>query len=388
MKRLDAENCLYSLMPTARLRSSMISDAAVLLGSRYYGPPRTPVHNHGLMANIQLFRAGTLLNVPAWKSVAIKRMVTEASLAFSAKGVTFEQSSEYQLVNINLWTLASTYLRQSGYASAADSIDRTLARAVAAFRWMTEPDGRIVQIGDSTKRLGDPHPTYTNRIFKDDATGWIVGRWSWRDPNTTYYTVRYGPAQRAHGQHDRAGGVTWSTAGVRVLVGPGKYNYDRTSKWYSYQYSPQSHNVAVPHGRSVTNNGGSASASLIQAPAHTWTINDNMFGADHSRTIYVNRATQMMRVVDHFADVPWWRQHWHLDFAWQLVSESSRKLTFSHPSGKRLSVTTTGRLLDVIKGDFSPVQGWNFPVFGSRVSAHEIVIRSYGKSSTTNFAVH
>jgi hypothetical protein len=387
MKRLDAENCLYSLLPSAALRAGMMADANVLSGWRYSGPPRSPVHNHGLMANIQLFRAGTLLKLSAMKAAAVKRMVNEAPLAFSPRGVTYEQSSEYQLVNINLWTMASAYLRESGYPSAAASIDRTLAKALTAFRWMTEPDGRVVQIGDSTRRLGDPYPTYVARVFRDDVTGWLVGRWSWRDPNTTYYTVRYGPAQRAHGQHDRAGGVTWSPAGVRVLVGPGKFNYDATTKWYAYQRGPQSHNVAVPNGRSVTGNGGAVTASVVRAAAHAWTVRDTMFGTSHSRTINVNRATRTIRVSDSFARTTWWRQHWHLDPTWRLVSQSSTVLRFSHPSGKRLLVTTTGRLSSVVKGDTAPVRGWNFPGFGERTAAYEIAIRSYAKGSITSFKV-
>jgi hypothetical protein len=387
MKRLDAENCLYSLMPSAALRAGMLKDARVLLGARYYGPPRTSVHNHGLMANIQLFRAGTLLHIPFWRSVAIKRMVNEAPLAFSPKGVTFEQSSEYQLVNINLWALATGYLRQAGYTAAADSIDRTLARARAAYRWMTEPDGRIVQIGDSTMRTGDPHPGYVARLFREDSSGWIIGRWSWRDADTTYYTVRYGPPHRAHGQHDRAGGVTWSSAGVRVLVGPGKYTYDNTTEWYAYQRGPQSHNVAVPQGRSVSGNGGSVSASVVQAAAHAWTVHDTMFGTNHARIINVNHAAQSIRVTDKFIGASFWHQYWHLDPSWRLVDQASTRLTFSHPSGKRLSVTTTGRLSRVVRGVASPVQGWNYPAFGSKISAPEIVIRSYGKSSITVFQV-
>jgi hypothetical protein len=173
-----------------------------------------------------------------------------------------------------------------------------------------------------------------------------------------------------------------------VLVGPGKFNYDTTSKWYAYQHGPQSHNVAIPDGRSVTNNGGSVSASLVQTPAHAWNIKDKMFGIDHSRNINVNRDTKTMRVTDYFPGASLWRQHWHLDPAWQLVSKSSTKLTLSHPSGKRLVVTTTGRLSDVVRGDTWPVQGWNYPDFGSRVSAYEIVIRSYGKSSISSFRVY
>src|SRR3954449_12206137 len=97
---------------------------------------------------------------------------------------------------------------------------------------------------------GGARPEATARPFRDDEAGLGGGRWSWSDSATTYYTVRYGPPMRAHGQEDR-GGVTWSPRGVRVLVNSGRYTYDAASRFLAYQDGPFSHNVAVPRGGTV-----------------------------------------------------------------------------------------------------------------------------------------
>ena len=111
--------------------------------------------------------------------------------------------------------------------------------------WLTEPDGKIVLIGDADEQAGVTRPGASARSFRDDEAGLGVGRWSWNDTATTYYTVRYGPPMRAHGQEDRDG-VTWTPHGVRVLVNPGRYTYDPASRFIAYQDGPSSHNVAVP----------------------------------------------------------------------------------------------------------------------------------------------
>jgi hypothetical protein len=390
LRRLETENCLYALTGAASLRAGMTADANVLLGSRYYGPPNYPVHNHGLMANLQLVRAGDQLNMPTWKSTAIKRMTSEAPLAFSRVGTSYEQSSMYQNVNANLWDQAVTVLNESpGSEVAAATIAKTVSAARAVYKWMTEPDGDIVQVGDSDQQPGVVSTWTTPRVLRDDQTGWILGRWSWTDPNTTYYTVRYGPGRRGHGHHDRAGGVTWTTRGVRVLVGPGRYTYDATSNYNAYQIGPQGQNVAIPDKGKVTNNSGAVAAYVIQAPAHAWTIKDRMFSLDHVRGINVNRDQPAIRVSDSFPAASLWRQHWHLDPAWKLVSggSNSTTLVFSHPSGKRLTMTTTGRVSSIVQGITRPPAGWHYPRMGSRVWAYEIVVRSYGRACTTTFTV-
>ena len=387
LRRLETENCLWALTGNETLRRGMVADANVLLSKRYYGPPYAPVHNHGLMANLQLLKAGQHLGYASWRSTAINRMVKEAPQAFSRGGVSWEQSSMYQTVNANLWDKAAVALTDAKQTSAAASVAKTVRAARIAYQWMTEPDGKIVQIGDSDEYPGGFGSLTTPRSFRDSQTGWIIGRWSWTDPKTVYYTVRTGPARRGHGQHDRGGGVTFTAKGVRVLVGPGRYSYDLKDNYNAYQLSPQSHNVALPDGKRVTNAGGTYSAFTIQGPAHAWTLKDKMFGIDHTRTVNVIRDSATMKISDSFPSSSLWRQYWHLDPQWQRVSYTSTKLVFSHPSGRRLTITTTGRLSSITKGVTRPPAGWHFPTYGTRLQANEISIRSYGRSSVTTFQV-
>ncbi|WP_436524810.1 hypothetical protein [Actinoplanes sp. HUAS TT8] len=391
LRRLESENCLYALTHADELVPGMASDAAVLLGKRYYGPPYAPVHNHGLMANLQLVRAGDLLGRADWKATAVKRLTSEAPQAFSKVGLSFEQASGYQGVNATLWGQAAAVLAASpGTATAAATLQKAVNAAWSAFAWETEPDGKIVQIGDSEESTGRAANS-TARTLRDDQTGTIIGRWSWTDKLTSYYTVRYGPPRRAHGQEDRAGGVTWSTLGARVLVGPGKYTYDKNSAWYTWQVGPASHNVAVPNG-GVVKSGKTAKvkASKVQSSAHAWTITDDVYNTPHTRNVNVSRDAHRMQVSDVFPKSTLWRQHWHLAPGWTLVSGkvNGTTLTFKHTSGRRLTVTTTGRVSGIVKGQTSPINGWHFPTFGTKTAAIDIVIRSYNRKATvTTFTV-
>jgi hypothetical protein len=388
LRRLETENCLYSLSKSSTLIAGMTADAGVLLGGRYYGPPNFRVHNHGLMANIQLVRAATLLGKPAWKSAAVARMTSEAPKAFSKLGTSFEQSSMYQLNNANLWQQAATLLAETpGSESAAATIGATVTAALKIYGWMTEPDGGIPQIGDSYQVAGKPIDLGdASRALKDDQTGWIIGRWGWTDPNSTYYTLRYGPARFAHGHHDRAGGVTYSTQSVRVLVGPGAYTYDKTSNYNAYQTNPQGQNVAIPSGAKL-GGGTSTATSVIRGPNHRYAVTDVVYGVGHTRGVIVDRDARKIVVSDSFTGVSLWRQSWHLDPQWRLVAQDGTSVIFSHPSGRRLAITTTGRVSGVVQGITRPPAGWHFPTFGSRVWAYEITVRNYGKACTTTLTV-
>lgn len=390
LRRLETENCLYALTGSASLKQGMNADVAVLLGSRYYGPPYNNVHNHGLMANLQLFRAGVLLNKTAWKATAVQRMTSEAPLAFSRLGTSYEQSAQYQGVNANLWDQAAGVLAETpGSEGPAATIRRTVAAARTVYHWMTEPDGDISQVGNSDLYAGTRSTMTDPRVFQDDQAGWVIGRWSWSDPAASHYTVRYGPKRRAHGHHDQAGGVTWSTRGVRVLVGPGRYTSDTTSNYYVYQYGPQGQNVAIPSGRSAGSGSAAVTGSRIRAAAHNWTIKDTVYGISHTRGVSVNRDVPSLTASDTFSGSSVWRQYWHLDPAWTHVSggKEGTRLVFAHPSGRRLTVTTTGRVSGIARGVTRPAQGWNFPKYNSRYPAYEIVIRSYGGANTTTFTV-
>lgn len=389
MRRLTALNCLYQLTADDRLVPAMAAEVAVLTGRRYYGPPYHKVHNHGLMANLAVLRAGRLLGRNAWISTALARMSTEVPLAFSRLGTTFEQSSAYQLVNVSLWQQAARAIEAAAPGSPVLPVIRGLVdRAAAVGAWLTEPDGNIVLIGDADEQAGVTRPGATAHSFRDDAAGLGVGRWSWSDPATTYYTVRYGPPMRAHGQEDR-GGVTWSPRGVRVLVNSGRYTYDTTSHFLPYQDGPAGHNVAVPRGGKVQPRAWvTVTKTALAAAAHQWWLQDRLFGSTHKRAVLVAPSKGTLTVSDSFPGRTSLGQQWHLDPAWRLagLDARARRARFTRADGKVLTVVSTGRL-SVLRGSTRPIGGWYFPTYGSRLPNVQLTSSGTG-SVRTVFRLH
>jgi hypothetical protein len=387
-RRLQTENCLYVLTRDGRMRAGMTADAKVQLGPRYYGPPYARVHNHGLMANLRIVRAGELLAVLSWRTTGLSRMRSEAPLAFSPAGTTWEQASAYHQFTIQLWNQAVAFLaRHEPGSPAIATIQAVTAKALAVLSWMTEPDGQIVTVGDSPLQDGETR-TSTARVFRDDAAGWLIGRWSWSDPLTTYYSIRYGPPRWAHGHEDR-GAITWSTWGSRVLVDPGRFDGDPASSWRTWQMSAPAHNAAVLAGTRLTSRAVRVTAGTVQAPAHAWQVEDDLYPLHHVRTVNVYRDTRMLRLRDSFAGPGPFDQYFHLAPEWLLVSVSGDRhsAVFRLPSGRRLTVTTTGLIRQVVRGSAQPIAGWFFPDDGVRLAAYQLRIASLTRTISTALRV-
>jgi hypothetical protein len=385
MRRLTAENCLYQLTGSKRLVPGIKADASVLLGARYYGPPYHQVHNHGVMANLALLHAAALLGNRQWRLTATARLRAESPLAFSRKGVSLEQSSSYQIVNVRLWARAAEALEQAAPADpAVRTLRQVLAKGDRVIAWLTEPDRNLVMIGESDETSGTTRSKAQDRVFRDDQAGLGVGRWSWSDPRTTYYTVRYGPPMRAHGQQDR-GGVTWSALGTRILVGPGRYTYDHSSKYYPYAKGPASHNVAFPtRGKRVNTRTVKVRKLSYTSTRHAWQFTDSLFGTAHARALLVDAKAHRLTTTDTFGRTTGFVQKWHLDRAWRLASVSNhgRTAVFTRSGGRRLVLSTTGSI-SVRRGSTRPVAGWYFPSLGSRSPNVEVIVSARGTATTT-----
>jgi len=387
-RRLQTENCLYSLTHNSRLVPGMTADAKVQFGWRYYGPPYHPVHNHGLMANLRIVRAGELLGHSSWVSLALSRMAHEAPLAFSAAGSSWEQAAGYQLFNAQLWQSAADVLAtHAAYSTTTTAIRTVVAKALRVAGWFTEPDGKFVQIGDTDRSKGATSETRPG-TFLDNAAGYAMGRWSRTDLATSYYTIRYGPSRRAHG-HDDRGAITWTTDGSRVLVGPGRYGYG-SAPIDTWRILPVAQNVAIPlSGRYDDSARAWMAAVTIQAPARAYRVEDQLYGRTHVRSIDIVNATHRLVVRDAFSGGAAFRQYWHLDPTWRWVATSPGRtvVVFTNAAGRHLTIRTNGRLYSMRRGSLSPVAGWTFPSYGVKNAAYQIAIGSYGTSVTTTFTV-
>jgi hypothetical protein len=387
-RRLEAENHLYALTKDARLVPGLVAGVAVQYGPRFYGPPKYPVHNHGVMADRGIIAAADLLNRSDWRARSITRLVSEAPLPWTKAGWTKEQSSSYHLFNVRLWRGVAEVL--SAHLGADDPSAKLVTdltgKADRISAWLTEPDGRIVVLGDSVLDEGSTRSRWTVRTLRDDEGGLVVGRWSWTDPRTTYYTVRYGPLRWAHGQQERAG-ITWSTLGRRILVNPGKAPYDPAGNYRSWARWPSAHNVATLDGHTFRDEPVTMSASTIRADWHHWRTTDAFYGVTHVRQYSVAGYAHQLVVRDTYPSSAGFRQFWHLDPAWQLVARSSDRKRLTFKAGvNTLGVVTTG-VASVVRGSTRPVAGWTFPDGASRISACEIQI-SASTTATTTFTAN
>jgi hypothetical protein len=383
-RRLESEDCLYTVTRDARLAPAIAQDVNVQYGPRFYGPPGHPVHNHGVWADLAIIRAGDLLGRKDWNSRSIARLVRNAPGAWTPAGTTIEQSSLYHLFNLSVWRdVAAVLGKQRVAAASVRRVKGLVDKADRVAAWLTEPDRHLVVLGDGTAASGVTRSRWTTHTFRDDRAGLIVGRWSWIDAGTVYYTVRYGPPRTAHGQQERAG-ITWSAGGRRVLVGPGTGTYDRAGNYKAWTSGAPSHNVATVDGRQLTTRPSvSLTASTVRAPAHAWATQDQLFGVRHLRQYTVVHDGRRLVVKDTYAARTSFHQFWHLDPSWVLrhAARDGRSLRFV--SGSRtLAVTTTG-VARVVRGSTRPVAGWNFPGGGKRVAADEIQVRASGTAATT-----
>ncbi len=390
LRRLETINCLYDLTKDRRLIAAMQAEATVQFGPRYYGPPRYMVHNHGLMANLALIDAGRLVGRDDWVSRASARVRSEMKLAFTPLGTTYEQSAGYHGFNTSLWGRAGDALARMSPRGANDpdvvALRAIVARATGVQQWLTEPDGHYVLIGDTTLVPGAPAPHRTTTgAFRDDVAGYGVGRWSWRNPATTYYTVRYGPPRIAHGRQDK-GAVTWSAAGTRILVGAGYFGNDSKNPLVPWQHTPDSNNVAFPVGAPLRRNPMKVAAATIGTARHSWRLTSNVYPRAHIRTVDVDQPGRLLSVSDTFSGRGEAHQVWHLDPAWRLVAapRGSSVMRLSHPRGHTLEVRTSGRFLVPKRGATKPVAGWHFPAAGIKKPSWELRVGwTSGRVATT-----
>jgi len=200
-RRLETLECLYR-----RTGSPVVARAARGLGDallddrRYYGLPLHPPHNHGAQANVVLTRAGRLFDRPEWVAVARARVLRDREAAFAECGMSDEQSSAYQWLNVSLWDRLARRLDVP-----ANPAPRRAAEA------LVRPDGVVEPVGGGGARTNTAHG---GELWCPDL-GWAAST-----RGGMHHVVRFGPATTRHGHQDH-GAVTWFTRGRPVLVDRG-----------------------------------------------------------------------------------------------------------------------------------------------------------------------
>jgi hypothetical protein len=351
-------------------------------------------YNHGLTQDLELLRAGCAYQADAWggqplqwREEARQQMIdsfepNQYGSAIDAQGVTNEQSTGYANFDMGLWDTAEADLAACGEPFPS-WISSRIALMPTFLAMATQPDGKLVQIGDTymirpRDRPGTPlryaytmgqagtRPARTVAVYQ---AGYIFGRSGWGTAATfgdqSFYSLRFGPGQQIHG-HDDHMGLTYYARGHSLIVDAGHYGYADTTYRF-YLLSPEAASVLVMPGVPFN---PSAPTSLvgrsIGADGQFFEFYDTAFdGLPRYRSVYVDFDPDLVLVFDRASGASSYQQLWHLDPGLTVTSVTSTT-AIATARGIQLAIRQIplpgqqipANSTQVVKGQVSPWQGW------------------------------
>ncbi|MGC5009710.1 heparinase II/III domain-containing protein [Streptosporangium sp. DT93] len=245
-------------------------------------------------------------------------MTASALVAIDEQGALHEQAPRYGLyvhrrLGAALETIAACGIEvPPGLAARRASLESYIAHA-------TQPDGRLVPIGDSpadVRPTGIPARRETVKVF--DA-GYVFARTAWDDPASAYCSIRFGPGRRLHGHEDHLG-LTYHARGRAVLVEAGFHSYERMP-YQRWTASPEAHNVPVVVG--ATFREGTAThlvSASVEPGRQRFRLTDDAYGVRRTRSVLVCHGTDLMAVLDEVPAGSALRSLWHFDPSLTAIS--------------------------------------------------------------------
>jgi len=383
----------------------------------YYAVNWDGAYNHGLSQDLELLRAGCAYRAGAWggqplkwRAVARQQMIeafepNQYGPAVDAQGVTNEQATGYANLDFGLWTTAEHDLTACGL-SLPGWITSRIAQMPTFLAMATQPDGKLVQIGDTyvvspRDRAGTPlqyaatmgavgtRPVQRVAVYQ---AGYVFGRSGWGTARTfgdqSFYSLRFGPGTQIHGHADHMG-LTYYARGRNLIVDAGHTGYQDTP-YREYLLSPEAASDLVMPG--VTFN-PSVSTSLIQqsigAEGQFFEFYDTAFsGLPRYRSVYVDQDPNLVLVFDRASGATSYEQLWHLDPGLTVTTVSDSYAIATAP-GTQLEIrqiALPGQVIpagstQVVGGQVNPYQGWVSHAALQRVPAPVITVTRSGPSA-------
>jgi len=363
----------------------------------YYAAHWMGAWNHGLLQDIKLLRIGCAYPPAAFGGAALRwRRTAVAQLtaafgpnrlgpAIDAQGAVNEQATLYADFVYNLWQTALPQLAACGYRLPG-WITARIAKLPAFIGAATEPDGDLVQIGDTYVERPAVSPPGGSLVAVYRA-GYIFGRSGWT-PAASFYSLRFGPGRQVHG-HDDHLGLTYYARGRNLIVDAGHTGYENTP-YRAWLRSPEAASTLVLPGVPFA---GAAATSLVADTigryGQFYELDDTAFGGDpRYRSVYVSQRPDLIVVFDRASGAPSYQQLWHLDPALRVTSLSRAAAVASAPgtSLSLLQVRLPGQVIppgstQVIRGQTNPYQGWVSQQMLQRTPADVVSMTRTGPSA-------
>ncbi|WP_193105901.1 heparinase II/III family protein [Brachybacterium sp. FME24] len=364
-----------------------------------------PRNNHGFYTAVSQVHAGRHLamlpDAPRTAEEGAERLALMARSQFAADGVHLEHSPDYHRMLLNSFELA---VRDDLIAD--EEIRQRIQRAAHVLGWMIQPDGAIVQMGDSPEtnvleKVPDSIDPHTRFLLTDGASGepmseelaaFAEGGYAFvRSPQPTapgefarsgYLAFSAAYHSRAHKHADDLN-VVWYDRGQQILTDAGRFGYgellDRESplraEGYYYaaperQYveSTMAHNTLMVDGRNQRRQGrkpyGSALTDCVRK-GDRFDLSARVRHPDYvhrRRVVYTpGKELRLLDAIHSRLPEPREAVVWlNIDGSFELESVGEeivlRAETVNGPL--RLGVSGPGRALEPVRGQHEPLRGW------------------------------
>jgi hypothetical protein len=370
--------------------------------------------NHGLKQDLQILGIGCAYPAGAfggqalkWRQAARQQMLasfapSRLGPAVDAEGATNEQATGYARFTYYMWMQAERQLAACGY-SLPTSITSRIAMMPLFLAQATQPDGKLVQIGDTyvetpgrtpgialrdtgTQGAAGPPPAQRVAVY---TAGYVFGRSAWGPSGSaSFYSLRFGPGRQIHGHNDHMS-LTYFARGRNLLVNAGHTGYEDTP-YRAYLQSPQASNVLVMPGLPFSAAAATSLIGQVIGPGgQFFEFTDTAFGGNpRDRSVYICQHPDLVLVFDRASGAASYQQLWHLDPGLAVTRVSDSYAVAAAP-GTQLEIRQIplpGQVIPpgstrVIRGQANPYQGWVSRQMLQRIPAPVIAMTRAGSSA-------
>lgn len=389
-------------------------DQALLDHGRFLTNHWSGTWNHGTMEAITLYRIGCITGDQADRALGKKRMVdsfksSRLGPVLDSEGATNEQAVGYADFQYRLWHKAMRTLQACGDSVPA-VMRKRVAKIPAFLAAATQPDGTLVQLGDTykksagiiggtpvqymvTKGQAGPRPTKRISVYK---AGYVFGHSGFGKARPfgreSFYSLRFGPARQVHGHFDHTS-ITYFAHGIPMLVDSGHDGYQDSAN-RAFLRSQAAHNVLMVAGVKPKDVATKLIRRKIEKDWQFYQTADRAYGMERNRSVLFAQGPDIAVVLDRTAATRTkhsFRQLWHLDPGMK-VARQKRGVAIAQPSngtdarlwmipvdldGDRIRTSST----QVITGRTLPRQGWVSEKMLDRQKAPVVQMSSKGRSA-------
>ncbi|MFI7113047.1 heparinase II/III family protein [Nonomuraea sp. NPDC050227] len=316
--------CLSMHVKDSWLKDSLADHARLLSDARLYKKG----HNHGIDQDIALMGIGCRYGRSDWSNLASRRLTGTVKLDVDSQGALMEQAPRYAVYVYGRLQVAITNMKACDRKVPAEISRR--AEALKDFiAHSTMPNGYMVPIGDGSAETEPKMETGTpKQKVKVYKAGYVYGRTAWGKPDSSYYSIRFGPGMKFHGHEDHLG-VTYYAQGRDILMDGGFHSYEKSAYRY-WTLSPEAHNVPTVEGaRFRPRTSSKLTKTSYGKDRQAFRLTDRAYGVSRTRSVLVNHGQDLMAVLDTASGGKKVRNLWRFAPSYKVVSNSGGKVVLA-----------------------------------------------------------